>query len=203
MQVLTQEQVNILLEDIKDTPLFIPVLLAVTCGMRRGEILALKWANIDFDKKTIYISNSLIETDGEIIMQDPKTETSRRTIYMPDVVIKALKEHKKKQAQNKLMLGQNYNDDDFVCCWDNGQPFRPDFITHAFTKVLKKLNLPHVRFHDLRHTHVTLLLQQDVHPKIVQERLGHSSISMTLDTYSHVLPNMQQEAANRIDELIK
>ncbi|MDI3509118.1 MAG: hypothetical protein PWP55_1310 [Clostridiales bacterium] len=89
-----------------------------------------------------------------------------------------------------------------MCCWDNGEPFKPDYITHAFKKILAKLELPNVRFHDLRHTHATLLLEQGVHPEVVQERIGHSSITITLDTYSHLVPNLQQEAAQKIDDML-
>ena len=99
--------------------------------------------------------------------------------------------------------GEDYEINNFVCTWPDGKPFRPDYITQAFPKVLKSLGLPNIRFHDLRHTHATLLLVQGIHPKVVQERLGHSKISITLDTYSHILPNMQQEAAEKIDELFQ
>nr|WP_286680173.1 site-specific integrase [Tepidanaerobacter sp. EBM-49] len=89
----------------------------------------------------------------------------------------------------------------YVICWDNGEPFQPDYISQTFKSIIRKLKLPDITFHDLRHTHATLLLEQGVHPKIVQERLGHSTISMTLDTYSHVLPNIHQEAANKMDDI--
>lgn len=202
MKVLSQAEVSKLIEGCKDTPLYLPILLAITCGMRRGEILGLKWDNVDLQAKQIHIEDNLTQADGKPFMTDPKTTTGKRSVSVPDITISALKETKKMQAQQKLMLGSQYKDNGFVCCWDNGEPFRPDYITHAFKKILAKLKLPNVRFHDLRHTHATLLLAQGVHPKVVQERLGHSSITITLDTYSHLVPNLQQEAAQKINDML-
>jgi len=202
MTVLTEEQANQLLEGAKDTSLYLPVVLALTCGMRRGEILGLKWDDVDFDTKTIYVQRNLTMVKGKTSIRAPKTEQGKRSITMTKITARALKEEKKKQAQNKLTLGTRYKDNGFVCCWDDGTHYRPDYITHAFPKLLKKLELPKIPFHNLRHTHASLLLLKGVHPKVVQERLGHSSISITLDTYSHLMPSMQKEAAEKIDDVL-
>lgn len=198
MQVLTEEQVNILLDGAQYTPMYLPVLLAVSCGMRRGEILGLTWDDIDLENRTIHISKNLVMADGKAIIRQPKTNAGRRTISLPEVTAEALKHERKTQLKTRLEY-QGYN---LVCCWENGSFIRPDYITHKFVKIVKYLDLPKVSFHDLRHTHATLLLQKGVHPKIVQERLGHASISMTLDTYSHVMPSMQREAADKMDDII-
>lgn len=203
VKTLNKQQVDILLEGAKDTPLYIPVLLALTCGLRRGEILGLRWDNINLQNNTIKITQSIVQTpSGEILEKEPKSKSGVRTIAIPEKTAKELEALLKKQAENKLALGPEYKDGNFVVCWDNGEPYRPDYITHAFKKLVKKLGLPDIRFHDLRHTHASLLLEEGVHPKVVQERLGHSSISVTLDTYSHVAPNLQQEAAKKIDEIL-
>ena len=120
---------------------------------------------------------------------------------MPQMTMDELKTEKERQEKNKKDLGDEYQDQGYVVCWDNGEPFKPDYISKAFKSAIRALKLPDITFHDLRHTHATLLLEQKVHPKIVQERLGHSTISMTLDIYSHVLPNLQQEAANKMDDI--
>jgi len=117
---------------------------------------------------------------------------------MMDLTIKELKHHKKEQLEYKIKLGDAYRDDDFVCAWQDGSPYRPHYISDAFRNAVKSLGYPKIRFHDLRHTHATMLLSKDVNPKIVSERLGHSTISITLDTYSHVLPNMQKEAVKNL-----
>ncbi|WP_422444285.1 tyrosine-type recombinase/integrase [Thermoanaerobacterium sp. DL9XJH110] len=204
MQILTSEQVNELLTGAKDTPLYVPILLAVTCGLRRGEILGLYWDSVDLQNNIITVTRSIVKTpDGKILEKNPKSNAGVRAVTIPDITVKALRALRKKQLENKLHLGQEYKDNNLVCCWDDGTPFYPDYLSQGFKKLLKKLNLPdNVRFHDLRHTHATLLLQQGVHPKVVQERLGHSSVSITLDTYSHVLPTLQKEAANKIDDLL-
>jgi len=205
MHTLDKQQVDTLIEGARNTPLFIPILLAVTCGLRRGEILGLKWDNVNLRNNIINVTQTRVRVPSgeEIIEKEPKSSHSIRTIAIPEMTAKALKEEWKRQAQNKLALGEKYNNQNYVVCWDDGTPYAPDYITKAFKKLLKKLNLPDIRFHDLRHTHATLLLEEGIHPKVVQERLGHSSITLTLDVYSHVLPNLQQEAAQKIDEILK
>ncbi|HHY38460.1 MAG TPA: site-specific integrase, partial [Clostridia bacterium] len=108
-----------------------------------------------------------------------------------------------RQKEERLMAGELWNDTGFVCTSPDGKPLDPDWVTHAFKKVIEKLGITPVTFHGLRHTHATLLLTQNVHPKVVSERLGHSTVGMTLDTYSHVIPNMQKEAALKIDQILR
>ncbi|TDT63384.1 site-specific integrase [Fonticella tunisiensis] len=204
MQVLTPEQVNLLLDYAHNSQevMHIPLLLALTCGLRRGEIIALKWSNVNLEKGHIIISESAaIRKNGKNIILDTKTDAGERIVELPSFVIPILKQHRKKQLENKLLFGSEYKDTNLVCSWPNGEELKPDYITHAFKKLLRKLELPDIRFHDLRHTHATLLLLQGVNPKIVSERLGHASIDITLDIYSHVLPTMQKEAAEKLNDL--
>lgn len=201
---LTQQQVDKLIEGAKGTPLYIPILLVVTGGFRRGEVLGLKWNNVDLKNQIIYVVQTRVRVPSgeEVIEKEPKSPRSIRPVAMPEKAIQALREERKRQLQNKLALGEKYHDGNYVVCWDDGTPYAPDYVTKAFKKLLKKLDLPDISFHDLRHTHATLLLEKGVHPKIVQERLGHSSITVTLDVYSHVIPTLQFEAARVIDEML-
>nr|WP_236905077.1 site-specific integrase [Clostridium formicaceticum] len=189
-----------LLNACKDTQVYLPVFLAVTTGMRRAEIAGLRWSDVDYENKMIYIKNSLQRINGELTLVPTKTDRSRRAIALLDMVAKTLKQYKVLHAKNKLMLGEEYQDLDFVCAWPDGRPTSCDYITNEFVKLRDKLDIPKIRFHDLRHTHATLLLKMGVNPKIVQERLGHSTISTTMDIYSHALPEMQKEAAEKLEE---
>lgn len=129
-----------------------------------------------------------------------KTDGSRRSVAVSDSIVNMLKRIKKEQAANKLALGPAYQDHDLIFCKEDGSPYNLDYVSRDFGRLVRKHNLPPIRFHDLRHTHATLLLQQGEHPKIVSERLGHSTITITMDLYSHVLPNMQKEAAQKLDD---
>lgn len=201
MSIWTVAEANKFLETIKDEIIFMPVTIALQTGMREGEICALKWDNINLSSATLSVKYTLQKINKILILKNPKTKKSIRTLALMKTTIEELKHHKKNQLQNILALGENYNDDNYVCCWEDGRPIDPMYISKRFNKLVRDYKLPIIRFHDLRHTHATLLLQQGVNPKIVSERLGHSTISITLDTYSHVLPNMQKEAVLKLDEL--
>lgn len=206
INVLTPEQVKILLDFTKESEfsvMYIPLHLALFCGLRRGEILGLQWNNVDFENNLIRISDNMVKVGTKAKMTTPKSDNSVRTVAILNETVNILKQHRKKQLENKLLFGSQYNDTNFVCTWPDGRHLKPDYLTHTLKKLLKKCNLPDIRFHDLRHTHATLLLMQGVNPKIVAERLGHSKVDITLDTYSHVLPEMQQEAVRKLDELFK
>ena len=136
-------------------------------------------------------------------MSDPKTPKSRRTIPLAEEVIDALKAHKAKQNQDKLIAGSAFDNVDLVFCNAIGSPIDPRNFTEQFERLLKSAMLPHVRFHDMRHSHATMLLLQNVQPKIVQERLGHSTIAMTMDTYSHILPGMQEDATSKVSQALR
>lgn len=180
--------------------MYLPVMLAITTGMRRGAIAAIQWDNVDLKKKMLYVQYSLQRIDGELKPMDTKTNKSRRSVALMDITIEALKEERKNQLERKLAYGEKYQDLNYVCCWDDGRPLDPDFISKKFNKIVKKLDMPQIRFHDLRHTHATMLLKQGTNPKIVQERLGHATISTTMDIYSHALPEMQKEATEKLEK---
>ncbi len=182
----------------------IAYVLAIFTGMRRGEVLGLRWSDINLEKKTLQVVQSVYRNNGQApTIQTPKTANSTRSITLPDNVIDELRSHKIKQNQMRLLFGAAYLDHGLVCPNPNGAPMDPRLLYGHFTKCAKQAGLPAIRFHDLRHTHATIMLQLGEHPKVVSERLGHSNVNITLNTYSHVLPNMQEDAARKLFDAFK
>jgi integrase len=166
--------------------------------------LALKWSDIDFEKPTATVQRVLIwRKGGGWYFSEPKTAKSRRTLPLPESLFIKLKTHKRQQSVAMLKLGQTYERNNFVFATDEGKPLRYGNLTKRhFHKILVKANLKGFRLYDLRHTTATLLLSEGINPKIVSERLGHASIVLTLDTYSHVLPDMQKEASSKLGQVL-
>ena len=194
MRALDEKEMAALLKLVQGTRLYMPILLGVSGGMRRGEILALRWQDLDLETGRAVICRSLEQTREGLRFKLPKTDRGRRTVVLPSFTCDTLRTHRVEQAKNRLALGPAYHDRDLICPREDGSPWPPDMLSTAFAALVRRSGLSHVRFHDLRHTHATQLLKQGVHPKIVSERLGHSNIGITLDTYSHVLPGMQEDA---------
>jgi len=203
MMCLDEEQSAQVLEAARGTRLYMPLMLALTTGMRRNEILGLRWRDIDLEGGKLAVRQSLSETRGGIVYKAPKTAKGRRVIDLLSLTVEALVRHKGEQAQSRLLLGDAYEDNDLVVPRPDGRPNTPCVVGRMYHDLAKKLGLPTSRFHDLRHTHATLLLRQGEHPKVVAERLGHSSVNITLDRYSHVLPDMQEAAARRLDSTLR
>lgn len=210
VRVLTLEEQKAFLNALDGIRLSAAFKLALASGVRLGELLALKWEHVDLQEGSIKITQSLrrIKTFDEnaptktsIIFQDPKTESGKRHIPIPSSVISDLKIHKRKQNEEKLLLGEAYLDNDLVFCTELGKALEPRNFTRLFYSITKKANLKGVNFHALRHTYATRLLEANEHPKVVQELLGHSSITMTLDIYSHVMPEVKKAAAQKINHL--
>ena len=200
MITLTPEQSARLLEGIKHTRTYWPVLIALATGMRRGEVLALRWKNIDLDRGTLRVVQSLEQTKKGLRFKGTKTGKDR-AIVLPAYAIEELRRLKRQQAEELLALGVRQTGETLVCCRADGEPLQPRSLTQQFTKLLKGVkDLPRMRFHDIRHTHATQLLADGVHPKVAQERLGHSTITTTMDLYSHVTDTMQADAATRLDK---
>jgi len=192
--------------DIKDCHLFlsytksntpyqhIAYFLAIYTGMRRSEILGLTWHNLDFTNKKIYVNQTLYYKNKQnFTFTEPKTKKSKRAIAIDDTIINELKVHRKRINEDRILYGQDYLEHDLICCNYEGMPLIPNDLGDHFRKMLTIVNVPKIRFHDLRHTHATILLRIGENPKVIQERLGHASIQITLDTYSHVLPDMQEK----------
>jgi integrase len=172
--------------------------VAIATGMCFGELFGLYWADVDLETSAIMVKHTLTELSGQLFLTEPKTARGRRRINLPAIAVKALRKHR------KLMAAEGHGDVPWVFCDTAGGPLRRShFHERTFKPLLVEAGLPPIRFHDLRHTSATLLLSAGVHPKVVQERLGHSQISVTLDTYSHVLPTLQLEAADKLDAVLR
>ena len=174
-----------------------PVLLTIATGIRRGELLALRWEDLESDK--LRIRRSLEQVGRTVKFKHPKTKRSERTITLPSVAVAALATHRAEQAQQRLLIGSGYEDHGLIFPQLDGRPWKPDSFSGFWRRLLKRTRLSHVRFHDLRHTHASQLLKSGVHVKVVSERLGHATIALTLDTYSHLLEGMEASAADAID----
>lgn len=199
MRVWSEDEVTQFLEVAKSNRLYIAFLLALTTGMRRGEILGLSWENIDFKNRTIYVEQSLTML-GEI--QELKSDSARRPISLPKTTVDELRKHKLTLQHEKSIAGPSYEDSGLVVCTRYGTKVLPRNLNRTWYKLRDKAGVTSIRFHDLRHTHATLMLKQGIHPKIVSERLGHSSIRVTLDTYSHVVPGLQKAAADQFGKML-
>jgi len=207
----TTEQTNYFLSNTKDSRLFPLYMVAWGSGLRRSEILGLQWPDIDFNNETLTVKRTYVRVNGGYKFGSPKTKMSRRTIPLPKPVMQALKAWKKVQVQDQLTWNglhahvdleerPKYNPLNMVFCDETGDPYKPNFITTSFKRDTKKANLPVIRFHDLRHGHATMLLELGEDLKVISDRLGHSTITLTADTYSHVREKMQREASNKLEQ---
>jgi integrase len=199
MVTLTAEEWERLLENIKDSRTYWPVMLALATGMRRGEVLAVRWKNIDLDRGVVRVVQSLEQTKTGLRFKETKN-SQNRAVTLPAFAVQELRRLKREQAEELLALGVPQTGETLVCCRADGEPLQPRSVTHQFTLLRNRMkDLPRVRFHDTRHSHATQLLADGVHPKVAQERLGHSTITTTMDLYSHVTETMQADAAARLD----
>lgn len=171
-------------------------------GMRRGELCGLRWIDVDLDQATVKVRHTLMVVGGKVVEGIPKTENGRRTIDLDEVTVAALRAHRKVQLEQRMLMGAGYTDHGYVFAQVDGRPYFPNGISEVFDRLVKRSGLPRIRLHDLRHTHATHLLAAGVNVKVVSERLGHSSASMTLDVYSHVLAGQQAQAAAAVAALV-
>lgn len=205
MQWLSQEETGQLLRAAEGRWVHLPVLLAVTTGLRRGEVLALRWRDVDLEAGILAVTQTLEETAKGLAFKQPKTARSRRRIKLWDITIEALRQHKVSQAKARLKAGPAYEDHGLVCGDALGRPVRPRELTKAFNRLVtgKANAVRQVRFHDLRHTHISHLLQAGEHPKVVSDRAGHASVAITLDVYAHVAPAMESSAGKALDAALQ
>lgn len=194
MNVWTSDQLRSFLDEVAGHDLYPLYFLAATTGMRRGELAGLRWRNVDLDAARLTVNQQVVSVEYELIEDDLKTASSRRTIDLDEQTTVMLRRHRRGQLEERMATGQR-DDDGFVFARPDGSPVHPDLISQTFQRFMDQSELPRIRLHDLRHTHATILLQQNVHPKVVSERLGHSSIAFTMTVYQHVMPGMQAEAA--------
>ncbi len=203
IHVMDEDDVHSFLEAAKSTPYYALFYTSLFTGMRRSEILALRWCDVDLTMCELSVTRTLHHLlDGRMVFRAPKTAKGRRLIALSPSTALVLKELKEKAKAEHILMGTVLKDSDLVFSYVNGEPLLPDSISQAWRRLAKHLGLSGIRLHDARHTHASLMLKQGIHPKIVQERLGHASIQITLDTYSHVAPGLQKAAAIKFDELL-
>jgi len=198
MLVLSEEEAGAMLHAADGTHLSMPLLMALATGMRRGELLGLHWSDLDLEAGAATVNRSLQQAYGRLELKEPKTARSRRAVTLPGIVTESLRAHRAEQARRTLAREPGWTDSEYVLAAPHGGPWKPADFDHAWRRFKRRERIA-IRFHDLRHTHATQLLKAGVNIKVISERLGHASISITLDTYSHVMPGMQEEAAEKID----
>jgi len=195
----TKNEVEAFLNHTKESRFYPLYLIAWVTGMRRSELLGLQWPDIDFQHNQLKVRRSLVKIEGGLVLQEPKTKLSRRTITIPSKATFILQEHlqmQKDEGRKKI----DYNPSAFVFCNSSGRPYYPDYVTHKFQEDVKRAGLRQVRFYDLRHAHATFLLQLGEDIKVISDRLGHSTIMLTGDTYTHVQQDIQKRVAQKLEE---
>jgi integrase len=201
IQTWNEDEIIAFLDGARSTPYFALFHTALFTGMRRSELLGLRWCDLDLLLCKVSVSRSLhVIKGGQVIIRQPKTAKGKRMIDLSPLAASVLRDHQEKQALDRAMAGVPLKDDDYVFCNLEGNPLLPNTVTHAWIKLVQRIDIKPIRLHDARHSHASLLLKQGVHPKVVQERLGHASIQVTLDIYSHVTPGLQEAAAVRFDQ---
>ncbi len=202
-EIYTAKELSALIEKVHDTDWEVPIILAGLCGMRRAEVLGLKWSDINYSEKTIAIQRNVIHSSkGFELSETTKTQSSTRTIAISDEIIDALKRLWKRQERYKLVLKDEYIDSNLINCSQNGTIIMPNNLSRDFKRLLRRLEMKHIRFHDLRHSAASLMLVSDVPMKVISDILGHSSLSITADLYTHVMDASKLDAANKVTNVI-
>jgi integrase len=202
VRMLAPAEAKQLLAAAEDDRLSALYSVALALGLRQGEALGLSWEDVDFEYRRLFVRHGLQRVDGELRLVEPKTRQSRRTVAMPTVVIDALLHHKAGQSQERLLAGTRWRETGLVFTSTIGTPIEVGNLRRSFRRLLDKACLPRMRFHDLRHSCASLLLVQGVSARVVMETLGHANISITMDTYTHVMPELQRQAADAMDRLL-
>jgi len=201
ISVLTPEQGQRLLTTAAGHRLEALYIVALLLGLREGEVLGLRWIDIDFTAHTLRVGQTVQRVSGRLLLAPPKTESSKRLLPLPMKVERALARHAERQEEERAAWGEGWNAAGLVFPSTAGTPIEPRNLVRHFKTLLQRADLPNIRFHDLRHGCATVLISQGVHPRIVMEIMGHSQISVTMNTYGHVLPETQREAARLLDQL--
>ena len=201
ISVWTGDQLRSFLDAMADHELYPLYLLAATTGMRRGELAGLPWSNVDLDAARLTVNQQIVSVQYKLIEGDLKTPTSRRSIDLDPRTVAELRRHRRRQLEERMATGRR-GGDGYVFAKPDGSPIHPDLISQTFERAVAKLDVPSIRLHDLRHTHATILLQQNVHPKVVSERLGHSNVAFTMTVYQHVMPGLQAQAASAFETAV-
>lgn len=200
---LTPDEARLFLRAIRGHRLEALFSVALALGLRQGEALGLRWQDIDFGAGTLRISHQLQRIDRRLTLVPPKTEKSRRTLVMPPMIVDQLHEHEKRQVAERIWSGSNWQEYDLVFPNRTGRPTQARRVIEQFHEALADAGIRHMRFHDLRHSCATLLLVQGVSPRVVMEVLGHSEIALTMNAYSHVVPELQRDAAQKMQAILE
>ena len=200
--IYTPTMIQTILDKAKDTDMYLPIYLLVKLGLRRGELLALRWSDIDFKNNVLKVRHNMVRTEESYTIKEPKSEAGIRDIHLSKEVSSILKQERIKYMNDLFNYGAGFQNLEFVIRQENGAPYHPDSMSQKWRRFLEKHNLPQRRLHDLRHSNATALIQAGVSPKVVQQRLGHADVQITLNTYTHVLPEMDVEAAEKLDEFM-
>lgn len=198
MRSLTATEVAVLLESVTDHKYYPVIYTALNTGLRQAELLGLRWRDIDLDMASISVSRVLYWRHGVYEFIEPKTDRSSRSVRMTPKLACYLREYKLQREA----LDKKSSLDSLVFGTSEGKPFNPNVLSHEFARIVKRSGLPHCRFHDLRHTFASLMLQRGAKPKVISEALGHSSVAFTMDTYSHIMQGMQEDAMSLLDEVL-
>jgi integrase len=196
--VPTEEQLVKLLRAVRGTRLEVPVVLAALCGLRRGEVLGLRWEDVDFDRGVLMVRRSLEVTRAGLQLKETKTGRAR-AVALPAQVLRLLRAHRRRQAEGRLRAGPSWTDHGLVCPGRDGGPWHPTSFSHEFAALAHSVGL-RLRFHDLRHAHASYLLRTGADVRTVAARLGHSTPTLTLNTYGHLVPGAQEEAVRRLEQ---
>jgi integrase len=200
---LTPEEARNFLGAIRGHRLEALFSVALALGLRQGEALGLRWEDVDFATRTMRVRNQLQRIGGKLTLVPPKTDRGRRTLVMPEMIVERLREHEKHQVAEKLWAGSKWRESGLVFANRIGEPTQARRVIEQFHDALDQAGIRRVRFHDLRHSCATLLLVQGVSPRVVMEVLGHSEIALTMNAYSHVVPELQREAAARMQAILE
>lgn len=201
---MDEDELRAFLEAARATEYHCLFYTSLMTGARRGELLALRWSDIDLLQAEMHINRNVLQlSDRTLVYKAPKTAKGRRMISLSPSTALLLRRHKDEREAECASMGITPEPDSLVFCHIDGSSLLPDSVSQAWSRLVKKTCLKHIRLHDARHTHATILLKQNTHPKVVQERLGHANISTTLDLYSHVTPNMQEAAAAKLDGILQ
>ena len=202
-QAWTADQLRLFLAGAAKTPWLVAWTLLATTGMRRSEVAGLHWKHVDLEAGVIQVREALTSTRGRMSFGPPKTASSVRSIALDEATVALLTAHRKSQVTERLAMGEGYDDQDLVVCWKDGRPVNPDVLSKTFRRLADDLKLPRITLHDLRHTWATLALEAGVALKVVSQRLGHSSIKVTADVYTHVIDSVDREAAELVARMIR
>ncbi len=200
-KVWSPAELRVFLEHVRDDRLYALWLLVATTGMRRGELAGLRWVDVDFDHATVSPLIPRVVVDHQVHDSAPKTERGRRRLALDPVTLEALRDHRKHQVEDREAVGWRYRDFGYVFSWPDGRALHPDNIADWFKQHTRAADLPRIRLHDVRHSYATAALKAGISAKVISERLGHASVAFTLQTYGHVIPGMDKDAAATVADL--